>query len=251
MPTGDSPAQATRGKRRSGGPGLAEMLSATARLLQAEPDLETTMQAVVAVTLSNIHGADHVGITTLEKGGRPRTPAASHQIVEAVDDVQYELDEGPCMSALQGQSTMVLTADDLADEERWPRFAPRAVELGVRSMLSFQLFVHAGTVGALNLYAGEPGAFSTESVAVGRLIAAHAAIALVAARNADELETALSTRDVIGQAKGILMERHAIDGEAAFGLLVKASQDSNRKLRDIAEMISGTGRESAGPRRRR
>jgi GAF domain-containing protein len=238
MPTSDSRVPQL-GYRRPGGSRLAEMLSATARLLQAEPDLDTTLQAVVAVTLSNVPGAEHAGITTLDKSRRPCTPVASHTLVEAVDDVQYSLGEGPCLSALHGQSTMV--ADDLADEERWPRFGPRAVDLGVRSMVSFQLFVHAGTVGALNLYAGERRAFGEESVAIGQLLAAHAAIAIVAARNAQEMRLALSTRDVIGQAKGILMERHKIGADAAFGLLVKASQDSNRKLREVAAIVSATG----------
>jgi GAF domain-containing protein len=247
MATGDSRLSAT-GHRRPGGSRLAEMLSASARLLQAEPDLETTLQAVVAVTLSNVPGAEHAGITTLDKGRRPQTPAASHELVETVDAVQYRLREGPCLSALHGQSTML--ADDLADDDRWPRFGPRAVELGVRSMVSFQLFVHAGTVGALNLYAHDRGAFSEESVAIGQLLAAHAAIAMVAARNAQEMKRALSTRDVIGQAKGILMERHKISADAAFGLLVQASQDANRKLRDIAVMVSATGDDPVSQLRR-
>ncbi len=239
MAIGDSRGPSTaRGTRRVSGAALAEVLTATARLLQAEPDLDTTMQAVVTVTLSNIVGAEHAGITATWKG-RPFTPAASHHIVEAVDKVQYALGEGPCLSALHGKTTML--ADDLDEDDRWPHFAPRAVELGVRSMVSFQLFVHQGTVGALNLYASERNAFSDESVAFGRLLAAHAAIALASARDAHDLEVALGSRDVIGQAKGILMERHKIDADAAFGLLVKASQDSNRKLREVAELVSTTG----------
>jgi transcriptional regulator with GAF, ATPase, and Fis domain len=238
MPTGDLRPPPT-GHRRPGGSRLAEMLSASARLLQAEPDFETTLEAVVAVTLSNVPGAEHAGITTLDKSQRPLTPAASHELVEAVDAVQYQLREGPCLSALQGHATML--SDDLADDERWPRFGPRAVELGVQSMVSFQLFVHAGTVGALNLYARDRRAFNEDSVAIGQLLAAHAAIAMVAARNAHEMKQALSTRDVIGQAKGILMERHKIGAYEAFGLLVRASQDTNRKLRDIAVMVTDTG----------
>jgi GAF domain-containing protein len=238
MPTGDSRVPQL-GYRRPSGSRLAEMLSATARLLQAEPDLDTTLQAVVSITLSNVPGAEHAGITTLDKSRRPMTPAATHELVEVVDAVQYSLGEGPCLSALHEHSTML--SDDLADDERWPRFAPRAAELGVRSMVSFQLFVHAGTVGALNLYAPERHAFGDESVAIGQLLAAHAAIAIVAARNAQEMRQALNTRDVIGQAKGILMERHKISAGAAFGLLVKASQDSNRKLRDVAQIVSAAG----------
>jgi GAF domain-containing protein len=237
------------GYPRPGGPRLAEMLSATARLLQAEPDLDTTLQATVAVTLSNVPGAQFAGITALSKARRPVTPVASHPLVEAVDQVQYSLGEGPCLTALYEHSTTL--AEDLADDDRWPRFAPRAVELGVRSMLSFQLFVHAGTVGALNLYAPDRRAFGKDSVAIGQLLAAHAAIAIVAARNAHEMRQALSTRDVIGQAKGILMERHKLSADAAFGLMVKASQDSNRKLRDIAEMISAMAEDPVSNLRRR
>lgn len=247
MQTGEPSALPRGRERRSGNPGLAEMLSATARLLQAEPDLDTTMQAVVIVTKSNVPGAEHAGITTFDKARRPRTPVATDSLVDAVDEMQYSMREGPCLSALHSQSTMV--SDDISNDERWPQFGPRAAELGVHSMASFHLFVHSGTVGALNLYATKRHAFSDASVALGRLIAAHAAIALVAARNAQQLKAALSTRDMIGQAKGILMERHSISADAAFGLLVKASQDSNRKLSEIAEMVSTTGRDPSGLRR--
>jgi GAF domain-containing protein len=247
MSSGESPGLHA-GYRRPSGPRLAEMLSATALLLQAEPDLETTLQSVVAVTLSNVPGVEYASITALDKGRRPFTPAASAQLVEAVDTVQYSLREGPCLSALHEHSTMLV--DDLAEEDRWPRFAPRAVELGIRSMLSLQLFVHAGSVGALNLYASSRRAFGADSVAIGQLLAAHAAIAIVAARNAQEMRQALSTRDMIGQAKGILMERHQISADAAFGLLVKASQDSNRKLRQVAEMVTATNADATSDRHR-
>jgi GAF domain-containing protein len=249
MPAGD-PGLRRTDYRRPGGPRLAEMLSATARLLQAEPDLDTTLQAVVAVTLSNVPGAEHAGITTLDKGRHPVTPAASHHVVQRVDAVQYSLREGPCVSAVLNEQSTVL-ADDLSEDDRWPRFGPRAVDLGVRSMVSFQLFVHSGTVGALNLYATGRRAFGSDAVAIGQLLASHAAIAIVAARTRHEMQLALRTRDVIGQAKGILMERHRIDAEAAFSLLVKASQDSNRKLREVAELVSATGDEPVRAVRRR
>ena len=121
-------------------------------------------------------------------------------------------------------------------ETRWPRFTRRAFDLGVRSMLSFQLFTD-DSLGALNLFSRESHAFTAESEHVGTLFASHAAIALRGAQQEKQLNETLVTRDLIGQAKGILMERHQIDGHTAFEMLVKASQNSNTKLIDVATFL--------------
>jgi GAF domain-containing protein len=131
--------------------------------------------------------------------------------------------------------------DDLAGDPRWPDLARAAQGLGVASMLCFQLFVSGDDLGALNLLAGRPGAFTDESERVGLLFASHAAVALAQARKLNHLNTALGTRDVIGQAKGVLMERYKITADQAFALLARASQDTNRKLQELAEYLTRTG----------
>ena len=130
---------------------------------------------------------------------------------------------------------------DIAADQRWPEFTRRAAHLGLRSMLSFQLYVVRDNLGALNLYSDEPGAFTDESEYIGLMFAAHAAVALIGAQQQQNMTLAVSMRDLIGQAKGILMERHRITAEQAFDLLVRASQRTNTKLADIARVLTATG----------
>lgn len=126
-------------------------------------------------------------------------------------------------------------------ETRWSRFSPAAAMAGVGSMLSFQLWVEREHIGALNLYATESGAFELSSEEIGRPLAAHASVAISAARREHQLREALHNRDVIGQAKGMLMQRYSIDADKAFDLLTRLSQESNLKARDIAERITTRG----------
>jgi hypothetical protein len=136
-------------------------------------------------------------------------------------------------------------------ETRWPRFAQRAFHAGAGSMLSFQLYVEGDNLGALNLYARQPGAFDDESEHVGLLFAAHAAGAYAGAQKQDQLIAAMATRDLIGQAKGILMERYKISGDRAFSLLIRVSQNTHRKLRDVADELVRSGEltgQQRGPR---
>jgi GAF domain-containing protein len=133
-----------------------------------------------------------------------------------------------------------VSVPDLASEQRWPDFSARAAALGVGSMLSFQLFVEGDNLGALNLYSSESDAFDDESEQVGLLFASHAAVAFADAQKLDQLNSAVETRDLIGQAKGILMERYRISAEQAFRVLTRVSQQRNRKLRDLAAELADT-----------
>jgi GAF domain-containing protein len=131
--------------------------------------------------------------------------------------------------------------DDLAADPRWPVLGPRAGERGVGSMLCLQLFVHEDTLGALDLLAHKRWAFTDESEHVGLLLASHAAIAVADAQKLEHAATALANRDIIGQAKGILMERFKLTADQAFDVLAKVSQDTNRKLHAVAEDLTRTG----------
>jgi hypothetical protein len=129
----------------------------------------------------------------------------------------------------------------MGQEERWPDFAQAAYDAGARSMLSFQLFVKGDNLGALNLYGDDVNVFDAESEQVGLLVAAHAAVAFSDAQEIGQLTHALDTRDLIGQAKGILMERFKISSQQAFQILVRASSESNIKLRDVADHLARSG----------
>ncbi|MBV9594925.1 MAG: GAF and ANTAR domain-containing protein [Actinobacteria bacterium] len=156
-----------------------------------------------------------------------------------VDGLQYEAGDGPCLTSLRAQETV--RADDLSTDPRWPRFAAGAVREGVLSSLSVQLFVEGTNLGALNLYSKTPGGFDDHAESVAMLLASHAAIAMKGTQVQVNLRTALRNRDVIGQAKGILMERFRLNEAQAFDLLVLASQRTHCKLNEIADELAATG----------
>ena len=152
-----------------------------------------------------------------------------------IDQLQYELREGPCYDVISGTHSTIVTFMD--DEERWPRFAPRAAELGVGSMMSFELTEAPGMRSSLNLYSRQGGAIQADAADIAQLFAAHAATTLHLVDRVEQLEAALRTRTVIGQAVGVTMERYAITHDRAFQFLVRLSQNTNVKLRDISGNI--------------
>ncbi|HYP44270.1 MAG TPA: GAF and ANTAR domain-containing protein [Propionibacteriaceae bacterium] len=215
---------------------LAEQMSELARTLEAEDDTEAMLDDLVAAAVAQIPGTDEgsLSVVTGRRDVSSRHP--SSELPKRVDALQSEVGEGPCLDAVYEEK--VVRAPDLRTEERWPRFASRAVEAGAASMLSFQLWVTDDNLGALNLYARTPNAFDEESEEVGLLLVSHAAVALASAQKQDQFAVGLATRDLIGQAKGILMERYQLDAQRAFAVLVRYSQTNNRKLRDVAEELS-------------
>ncbi len=214
----------------------AEIFAEVARSLLAEEDVQHTLQKIVDLAVETLDGCDCAGITFL-KGREFSTPAASSDVPRKVDAIQYETGEGPCLDAIREHE--VFRTGDLGEERRWPKFSARAQrETGVRSMLCFRLFVDGDTLGALNLYSKAADAFDDRSMAVGLVFAAHAAVALSSALHDEQMEEALQSRDVIGQAKGILMAREHVNADEAFDMLRRASQRVNVKLRDIARQIA-------------
>jgi GAF domain-containing protein len=233
------PRQTARG---SGGdlpdPGLARDLSDLARRMQADTSMESLLVSIVDAAVREVEGAEYAGISEI-LGRQVNTRAASDPLVSRIDALQYDAGEGPCLTSLREQVTV--RSADLEVDDRWPGFASAAADIGVRSMLAVQLYVEGDNLGALNMYAGAPGAFTPDDETVALLLAAHAAVAIQGSRNEHNLQRALDHRDVIGQAKGILMERYKVDHLTAFHLLNIASQRTNRKLYDVAEDLAATG----------
>jgi GAF domain-containing protein len=225
------------------GQSLADQLSELARTLEKQPDLQATLDTIVRSAVTTVPGATEASISQIQRRRDVKTLAATGELIRSVDHAQYDLGEGPCLDTLYEQETIRLS--DLGTEDRWPRFVARARELGVGSMLAVQLFVDGEDLGALNLVSRQPQAFDDESEHVALLFASHAAVAMSGERARGHLKTAVSTREVIGQAQGILMERFKISSETAFHMLIVASQNSNRKLRDVAEDLVSTGHLSA------
>lgn len=226
-----------------GGPaelsGLAQTLSDLARSLEAEDDTAVMLDDLVAAAVAQIPGVDEGSISVVVARRDVSSQSPSSDLPRRVDALQTETGEGPCLDAVYKER--VVSVPDMASETRWPKFAHQAAEAGAGSMLSFRLWVEGDNLGALNLYGHEPHAFTEESEHIGLLFVSHAAVAMAGAQKHDQMVASQATRDLIGQAKGILMERYKIDAQKAFTLLVRASQQSNTKLRDLATELADTG----------
>lgn len=218
---------------------LAVQFSELARTLQREDDPQRTLEEIVQGAVQLIPGVDEASISAVLGRQRVTSEAPSGELARVVDALQDELGQGPCLDAVYEQETVRVA--DMAAETRWPEFAPAALRAGAAGMLSFQLFVEGDNLGALNLYSRRAGTFDDESEHVGLLFASHAAIAYVSARRRAQLERSVGTRTLIGQAQGILMERHKVTADQAFDLLVRVSQQRNVKLRDIADDLVRVG----------
>jgi hypothetical protein len=212
-------------------------------------DLEQTLGYIVAAAVDTVPGADAGGISMTENGHiTSRCP--TNEDVHKLDELQALLHEGPCITAVeQPPEDGVILARDLAeapDADRWPHFAPQAVEHGYRSLMSTQLSTNGGTRAALNLYSHTPGAFDDSARTIAGLFGVQAGLLLYGVDHAAQMSRALDTRDVIGQAKGILMERFGVEGDQAFQMLVRSSQDTNIKLADVARWLTtSAGRQQA------
>lgn len=201
---------------------------------------QDTLEQIVTYALDLVDGCERAGIMVVDKG-KTYTLAASDDDARISDRIQGELREGPCFDAARSGRESYLVTDMAVDADRWPRYGPHARELGIRSMLSFKLFTEEATLGALNLYSSRPGALTDRSEQMGRLLASHAAVAFSSARSDADLHGAISSRQDIGIAMGILMERHKLSVDEAFSLLSGASQETNTKLREVARRVAETG----------
>jgi GAF domain-containing protein len=177
----------------------------------------------------------HASVSIVHRNGNIETRAASDSLVGRLDDLQYQLGEGPCLQAIHQDG--VVRVEHARDEQRWPAFIAKAVEEGLRSQLGLRLYTDGDTLGGLNLYSTTDDEIDDEVEHLAELFAHHAVIAIDRAKVEGNLATALATRKTIGQALGILMERHEIDEDQAFAYLIRVSSHSNVKLRDVADEI--------------
>lgn len=218
---------------------LAQLFSEFARSADQAANPLTTLEEITRAAVDLIPGCDEASISVVLGRKRVTSEAATGKLSQAVDALQQDLQQGPCLDAAYEHATVRVA--DMTTETRWPLFTRGAVEAGAAGMLSFQLYVDGDDLGALNLFSRQAGSFTDESEHVGLMFAAHAAIAYAAARKQERLERGLLTQQVIGQAQGILMERHKITEDRAFAVLVRASQHTNIKLRDLAVHLATSG----------
>ena len=214
------------------------VFAALAAELQQEPDEAITSLAIVTRMRALVPEADQVSLTIRTPRGH-KTLASSDALAEGADALQYALGEGPCVEIADTGGW--LRSGDVRADSRYPAWGPRAAELGVRSLLAVAVTDRDEPMGALNLYSRRRGAFADRDVVDLALVyAVHATTALSSARRASTLQTAVSSRHVIGMAQGIAMERYGIDQHQSFELLRRLSSTTNVKLRDVATQIVET-----------
>jgi GAF domain-containing protein len=215
-------------------------MSRVARQLQEDHgDVDATLRSITGAAVATVPGAHDCGISYVLARSKVEPRAWTSDLPQDVDALQDRLHEGPCLDAVWHST--VVRVDDVGADARWPRFALEAAALGVGSMLCLQLFVDGDQLGAMNLYSRARDAFDHESEEIGLMLAGHAAVALAGAEHEQNLRAGMAHRDLIGQAKGILMERHKLTAAQAFAVLVRTSSVTNRKLNDIAEELTMTG----------
>ena len=203
---------------------------------RSDTDADTVIAELAEHAAVEIPGAQYAGITVTRNGKHIETPAATHFYPMLLDKVQQRHQQGPCLTAAWEEKTIHVA--DLETDDRFPLYRQDALaETPIRTIMAFQLFIAGETMGALNVYADEPNVFGDESRNIGLVFAAHSSVAWNSARRDEQFKNALASRDVIGQAKGMIIERYGVDAVQAFELLRKLSQDSNVPLIKVATEI--------------
>lgn len=214
----------------------ARALAQAAAALAEKVDPTLTTDRICGLAVELVPPCAHASISIRARRGRPRTLAASSPVAERVDTAQYELGQGPNLTAIDENRTLVL--QDLATEGEWPDWIALAREAGIRSLMCVRLIGgRQQTIGAMTLYSESTGPWDEETFELAKLYATHAAIAMNHAQVADGLHTALASRHLIGLAQGVLMTRHQLSATQAFAVLQKYSSESNVKVADVARDI--------------
>ncbi|WEV76793.1 GAF and ANTAR domain-containing protein [Janibacter cremeus] len=210
--------------------------AAVVRALHAEQGMQDTLQRAVDVAVELFPGCDHACVSLVHRSHRIDTPAFTDEAARRGDELQYRLQEGPCLDAIWTEDTV--HSRDLTTEERWSTWGPLAAdELGIRSMLCFQLFTSRDSLGALNLYGDRTSAFSEADVTMGYALAAHVSIALAGERDLSDANLAMAGKILIGQAEGILMERHALSGQQAWEALARIAVNEQISMETAAAQV--------------
>lgn len=217
---------------------LAVRMADLARTMARERTLDAVLAEVTSAAVELIPGVDTAGILLVKPRGGFESLATTSDLPHQLDILQMTFEEGPCVQAALADT--IVRTDDFRAESRWPRYSPAVVEIGVLSGLSFKLYTGDRTAGALNLFGFQPRTWNTDAESIGTVLAAHAAAAVIATQEERQLKAALLTRDRIGQAKGIIMERFGVDDVRAFQMLRQLSQEENIKLVDIAGRVVDT-----------
>lgn len=212
-----------------------------ARITLSEQSLDTVMATIARLTKQTVPGAAEVSVTLVERNGA-KAIASTGQLATDLDERQYERGYGPCLDSIAGGEPILIR--DMGSDHRWRDWAALATERGAGSSLSIPVPVQREVMAALNIYSTDRDAFDEDSIELATTFSGYAGVALAnmhlyqaQGQVAEQLQTAMQSRAVIEQAKGILMGARRCTAEEAFDILIQLSQDANRKLRDVAEAL--------------
>lgn len=196
--------------------------------------IEDVLTKVAGASVALVPGADLAKVSVIDNG-ELRSLAATSKLTALLDGAQRTAGQGPCLEAIS--VLKAVRCDDLRNDARWPQFAQSVASAGVRSVLSCPVGIPGTTATTLSLFGFAPKVFGVESDLIGAMLASHAAIALINEEQNRHFKAALATRDVIGQAKGMIMGRFDVDAHRAFAMLSAISQQTNTPVRDLAGKI--------------
>lgn len=209
-----------------------------ARRIAGNRTAPEAMRQIIELAL-DVVACQYASVTLVGPDGSVETAISSDPLVDEADRLQYELSEGPCLTAAEDGGVHLVP--NTATDDRWPNWGPRVAALDLHSILAVHLFTAKDTLGALNLYAGPAHQYTEQDIESAQIVAAHASVGLARSRSERNLWAAIDSRHLIGQAQGVLIERYHIDADAAFSVLKRHSQQLNVKLRDVAAELLRTG----------
>ncbi|MEV6411462.1 GAF and ANTAR domain-containing protein [Kribbella sp. NPDC051718] len=221
-------------------PTSADAFARLAIELHDAPSVEETVDAVVQFALQALN-CMYAGVILSTRGQQPEVAAVTDPVVTDAYGLQISSDNGPLITALRNRTTVLIR--DTSTDDRWPEWAAKMTALGIRSVLDVPLatgYSSRATVGVLGLYSAQPDAFTADDEAIAHILARHASVAVASARHEETMTQAVDARKLVGQAMGILMERFDVDADRAFAILKRYSQDTNTKLRDVAQQLIDT-----------
>ncbi len=220
---------------------IAAQVAQYAHISVGDDVIETMLTALTVGLVEAVAGARYATITLVEHG-KVVSIAVTDPIAARIDELQAKHDVGPCLMAAWKQEHVVI--DDYSTETRWQLFTEDVIaQTPVRSSVSFQLYREGASMGALNIHADHPHAFDDAAIVAGSTFATQVALALHVGARQNQFDQALASRDVIGQAKGVVMQEYGVTADAAFEMLRRISQDSNTKLVDLAHrVVAGSSR---------
>jgi GAF domain-containing protein len=222
---------------------VAEALARAARSMAVRGNPDDTLDAIVVAARAAVPGFDEVSATVVTGDGVVTTMAATSTLVRDLDSLQYKLGEGPCLSAAQDQQPVLV--QHLEQDERWPRYVPRAAQAGIRSQMAVPLAADDEVLGSLNFFSTVRDTIHPEAFHRASLFATHAALALAHSRSLVAIHASAQTHRLIGQAIGMLVERFEIDDERAFYYLVRVASTGGLELRQVAREVVDQGNRRA------